>query len=204
MAKNYWIKKWGARLIWILPIIPIPILSVRFAGHSVYFYTADGELASVYNETYVAIYHSIAGPSVVLSTSAISFILAITTILRYQYLFKQYKTVSSTMKQDILLFCQAFVVLIFQLSLASYYIMRLIATAKNLPELQAFALQCFGYITDVSSLCNPIILLLVCKFIKNDYINFIFHRNSITSISVRNSSVANNNTNQPLTLITVA
>ena len=80
------------------------------------------------------------------------------------------------MKQDILLFSQAFVVLIFQCALASYYIMRLIATSQNLPELQAFALLCFGYISDASSLCNPIVLLLVCTFIRKDFINYILHR----------------------------
>ena len=95
------------------------------------------------------------------------------------------------MKQDVLLFGQAFVVLTFQFALASYYIMRFIATARNLPELQAFAFICYDYITDASSLCNPIALLLVCKFIQRDYIDFMLRRPIIGGpISIGNSSVA--------------
>uniref|UniRef100_A0A914PQ85 Uncharacterized protein n=1 Tax=Panagrolaimus davidi TaxID=227884 RepID=A0A914PQ85_9BILA len=46
---------WGTRVIWALPFISIGILSPRFVGHSYYVYTSEGELASGYKETSVAL-----------------------------------------------------------------------------------------------------------------------------------------------------
>ena len=52
-SKGSSIETYGRQSLWILPIIPIAILSVRFTGHSVYFYTAAGELAGYYVEPLV-------------------------------------------------------------------------------------------------------------------------------------------------------
>uniref|UniRef100_A0AC35FZ89 Uncharacterized protein n=1 Tax=Panagrolaimus sp. PS1159 TaxID=55785 RepID=A0AC35FZ89_9BILA len=176
VAKSDTLPLWGGRIIWVLPFISIAILSPRIPGRAVFVYTAEGELASGYVDTSVALYHSIAGPAlasgyvdtsvalyhsiagpaVVVSTCAVSFVLSIITMLRYRQISKQYTTVSSTMKQDILLFGQAFVVLLFQVALAAYFAMRVIATIQSLPALQAFALMCYEWISDAANLCNPI------------------------------------------------
>uniref|UniRef100_A0A914PK44 Serpentine receptor class gamma n=1 Tax=Panagrolaimus davidi TaxID=227884 RepID=A0A914PK44_9BILA len=176
VAKSDALPLWGGRIIWVLPFISIAILSPRIPGRAVFVYTAEGELASGYVDTSVALYHSIAGPVVVVTTCAISFVLSIITMLRYRQISKQYTTVSSTMKQDILLFGQAFVVLLFQVALAAYFAMRVIATTQSLPALQAFALMCYEWISDAANLCNPILLLILCKSIRNDYVSWIFFR----------------------------
>uniref|UniRef100_A0A914R8E7 Serpentine receptor class gamma n=1 Tax=Panagrolaimus davidi TaxID=227884 RepID=A0A914R8E7_9BILA len=197
VEKNYywWLTKIGRWSIWLLPIIPIGIAAPRFPGHSMYYYTKEGDLASKYVETHIQIYHSTAGPVIVLSTSAFSFILGIATILRYRYLFQQYKTLTSSMKKDMLLFGQAIIVLLFQLALASYYIMTLIATSNNLLELKAFASIYFGFINDISCLCSPIALLIICKFIQRDYINFFLNKQ--TKIGSSMKSVWNNTSIAP-------
>uniref|UniRef100_A0A914Q656 Uncharacterized protein n=1 Tax=Panagrolaimus davidi TaxID=227884 RepID=A0A914Q656_9BILA len=51
--------------------------------------------------------------------------------------------------------------------------MSLISVAGGFLELNAFALGYFNYINHISSLCNPITLLIVCKFIRLDFIAFI-------------------------------
>lgn len=47
------IAKYGRKVIWSLPFFPILILSVRFSGTSVYFYSPAGELAGTYVEPLV-------------------------------------------------------------------------------------------------------------------------------------------------------
>uniref|UniRef100_A0AC34FAA9 Serpentine receptor class gamma n=1 Tax=Panagrolaimus sp. ES5 TaxID=591445 RepID=A0AC34FAA9_9BILA len=138
----------GKIMICLLPFIALAIVSPRFAGHSYYIYTSDCELTSTYKELYVQQYHAIAGPSVVLSTSGLSFILALFTIIRYRKLLKQYNTISSSMKQDLLLFTQALLMLTFELALAAFYVMRLIGLANKLTNLLAFAADYFDYVTD--------------------------------------------------------
>uniref|UniRef100_A0A914P9U2 Serpentine receptor class gamma n=1 Tax=Panagrolaimus davidi TaxID=227884 RepID=A0A914P9U2_9BILA len=143
-------------MIWLLLLIPFPILSVRFAGHSIYFYDDDGELASSYIEQYVMVYHVTAAITVIVTSSTICFILAIITILRYRIMYKEYGSLSASNKQDLLLFGQAFVSLILQMALVGYQIMRFIGGYYNLPSLQAFALIYFYYVNDAFSLVSPI------------------------------------------------
>uniref|UniRef100_A0AC35F587 Serpentine receptor class gamma n=1 Tax=Panagrolaimus sp. PS1159 TaxID=55785 RepID=A0AC35F587_9BILA len=186
------LPKIGKIMICLLPFIALAIVSPRFAGHSYYIYTVDGELTSTYKELYVQQYHAIAGPSVVLSTSCLSFFLAIGTIIRYRKLLKQYNsTMSSTMKQDLLLFIQALLMLTFEHALAAFYVVRLIGLSNKLTNLLAFAADYFDYVTDALSLCNPIALLIVCRFIRNDYLDFYFRKNNNASVAiiVSNASV---------------
>uniref|UniRef100_A0AC35F9I3 Uncharacterized protein n=1 Tax=Panagrolaimus sp. PS1159 TaxID=55785 RepID=A0AC35F9I3_9BILA len=88
-------------------------------------------------------------------------------------MYKEYGSLSASNKQDLLLFGQAFVSLILQMALVGYQIMRFIGGYYNLPSLQAFALIYFYYVNDAFSLVSPISLLLICKFIRKDYIGFI-------------------------------
>uniref|UniRef100_A0AC34G6N8 Serpentine receptor class gamma n=1 Tax=Panagrolaimus sp. ES5 TaxID=591445 RepID=A0AC34G6N8_9BILA len=169
--------------LYLLPFVPFAILSVRFAGTTLYKFDPDGEIFAVYVEPYVVSYHSTAGPAVVLSSSSISFVLAMVTIFRYRYLYKLYNTMSSSMKRDILLFGQAIVILFFQFALAAYYIMRLFA-----PSITSFALKYFDYVLDVGSLVNPFALLIISKTVRSDYINF-FRRKQLKVITVTNTSV---------------
>ena len=109
-----------------------------------------------------------------LSTSAVSFILAITTVVRYRFLFKKYQNnVTPSIRHDVLLFSQAVIVLLFQLALAGYYVMVLVARIQSLPNLQAIAFFFFGYISDAISLINPIALIIACNFIRKDYYEFV-------------------------------
>lgn len=118
-------------------------------------------------------YHAIAGPTVVFSTSLIAFIFTLITIFKYRILFTKFPHISTSIWQDVILFGQALVTLCFQLSLVAYYVMILISQSRGISALQAFALQYFNYVNDISSLCNPIALMVVCKFARIDFIRFL-------------------------------
>uniref|UniRef100_A0A914P6W8 Serpentine receptor class gamma n=1 Tax=Panagrolaimus davidi TaxID=227884 RepID=A0A914P6W8_9BILA len=166
------IGKLGNRLIWILPIFPLLLVSPRFAGTMVYLDLGPGVIFAFYNETWVKSYQSIAGPTIVLSSSFFSFILTLITIARYRHLLKQIGHNGIAIQREMYLLGHATVTLFFELLVGGYYGTVIFANSYNLPNLLLLANRSADYVIDLSCLVNPIALLIICKFVRVDFQEF--------------------------------
>uniref|UniRef100_A0AC34FJ70 Serpentine receptor class gamma n=1 Tax=Panagrolaimus sp. ES5 TaxID=591445 RepID=A0AC34FJ70_9BILA len=172
---NVKIEKFGNYFIWFLPILALILVSPRAAGTMVY--TNDFEvLFAYYKETWVKTYRSIASPIIVLSSSSLSFILTLITIARYRYLFKQINGNNAAMKRDMYLLGHATVTLCFEILVGCYYVAVIISNIYDMPNLLAYSAYAVDYIIDLESVANPIALLIICKFVREDFQEFWFKK----------------------------
>ena len=66
----------------------------------------------------------------------------------------------------------ATVTLFFEILVGCYYGTVIFANAYNLPNLLLLANRSADYVIDLSCLVNPIALLIICKFVREDFQEF--------------------------------
>lgn len=84
----------------------------------------------------------------------------------------------------------ATVTLSFEILVGGYYVVIILTNAYNLPDLFLLALQTIDYVTDLASFINPIALLIICKFVRDDFYMFlvkIFGKNTKVVIIVNSN-----------------